>query len=61
MGSTPNSLDDNMTGDPFKDFATELLKVVAPEARQFIQKGRDSCYEFVDLLYRSDWKFYGKF
>ena len=61
MGNTPNSLDDNMTGDPFKDFATELLKVVAPEARQFIQKGRDSCYEFVDLLYSSDWKFHGKF
>jgi len=34
---------------------------VAPEARNYIQKGRDSCYEFIDLLYRTDWKFYSKY
>lgn len=49
------------TGDPFKDFQTDLVKVVAPEAKLYIQKGRDACYEFIDLLYRTDWKFYSKY
>lgn len=49
------------TGDPFKDFASEIEKVVSKEARNYINKGRESCYEFIDLLYRTDWKFYGKY
>ena len=49
------------TGDPFKDFASEIEKVVSNEARDYINKGRESCYEFIDLLYRTDWKFYGKY
>ena len=49
------------TGDPFKDFAAEIEKVVSKEARDYINKGRESCYEFIDLLYRTDWKFYGKY
>ena len=49
------------SGDPFKDFASEIEKVVSKEARDYISKGRESCYEFIDLLYRTDWKFYGKY
>jgi hypothetical protein len=31
--------------------------VVSTEARNYIQIGRNSTYEFIDLLYRTDWKF----
>ncbi len=61
MQTSPTEEEETKTGDPFKDFASEIEKVVSKEAREFINKGRESCYEFIDLLYRTDWKFYGKF
>lgn len=48
------------TGDPFKDFDMDLAKVVAQDAKVMIKMARDACYEFIDVLYLPDWKFYGK-
>ena len=31
--------------------------MVSQEARNYIKIGRNSTYEFIDLLYRTDWKF----
>lgn len=55
------STEKGRTGDPFKDFDLDLAKVSTPDARSYIQSARDACYEFIDLLYLSDWKFYGKY
>lgn len=47
---------DQRTGDPFKDFALDLKKVKSEEAISYIKKGREATYDFIDLLYRKDWK-----
>jgi len=34
-----------------------LKKVLSTEATAYIKKGRETTYEYIDLLYRKDWKF----
>lgn len=34
-----------------------MNKVESEKAIKFIKIGRDSTYQFIDLLYRTDWKF----
>jgi hypothetical protein len=38
-----------------------MARVVSQEAKQYIQKGRDACYEQIEILYRTEWQFHGKF
>ena len=48
---------DGRTGDPFKDFELDLRRVDSEEARAYIQRGRESTYRLIDLLYRTDWQY----
>ena len=44
------------TGDPLKDFELDLKKIQSDEAINYIKLGREATYNFIELLYRTDWK-----
>ena len=46
----------NRTGDPLKDFDLDMKKISSAEATKYIKMGRESTYELIELLYRTDWQ-----
>ena len=50
------SVQEQRSGDAFKDFQLDLKKVESDEeATKYIKLGRESTYSFIELLYSTDW------